>query len=171
MHVNNAAEIRACSFLICWSHVRVHAWGRESECMINPSRCCHPSRLKIGFGSCFAFGMLISFLSTLQMAKPTSFGLLYTLGNIVSVMATGFLIGPKRQLKGAFEKKRALATVIFIISMIGTLVAALYWKITIVVIIFIIFQFCALVWYTASYIPFAQSFITSTLQACCRRGA
>ena len=115
-------------------------------------------------------GMLISFLATLQMLKPMTFGLLYSLGNIVSFLSTGFLIGPKRQLKSACEAKRAAATIIFFVSIVGTITAAVYVKSIILVLILIVIQFSALVWYTASYIPFAQSFITSTLQAVCRRG-
>lgn len=89
---------------------------------------------------------------------------------MVSFMATGFLIGPKRQCKSACESKRALATIIFLVSIVGTIVAAVYVKSVILCIVLIIIQFCALVWYTASYIPFAQQMITSTCQACLRRG-
>jgi len=124
----------------------------------------------IGFGCCFFFGMLISLLSTLQIMKPLTFALLYSVGNVVSFLATGFLIGPKRQCKSACERKRAAATVIFLASIVGTIVAAVYVKSVALCIVLIVVQFCALVWYTASYIPFAQAFITSTLQACCRRG-
>jgi hypothetical protein len=76
-----------------------------------------------GFVGCIGFGLLITLLSFMFWAKPVSFALLYTLGNIVSVMSTGFLIGPKRQLKLAFHKKRVIATVTFLAAMILTLVA------------------------------------------------
>lgn len=47
----------------------------------------------IGFASCVGFGMLISFLSFLFLTKPTTFALLYTVGNLVAVASTGFLVG------------------------------------------------------------------------------
>jgi hypothetical protein len=106
----------------------------------------------IGFGACFIFGMFISFMSFFFLTRPTSFALLYTLGNIVSLAATGFVIGFLRQLKYAFAKKRVAATLIFLGAMILTLVSVLVLKITILAIFCVIIQFMALVWYTASYI-------------------
>lgn len=94
--------------------------------------------------------MLISMLATLQITKPLSFSLLYSLGNIVSFLSTGFLIGPKRQCKSACESKRAAATVIFLASIVATIVAAVYVKSVILCIFLIIVQFCALVWYTCA---------------------
>jgi hypothetical protein len=123
----------------------------------------------MGFASCFGIGMLISFLSTMQILKPLTFALLYSLGNFVSFLATGFLIGPKRQCKSACESSRALATFLFLGSIIATIVAAVYVKSVILCIFLIIVQFCALVWYTASYIPFAQSMISSTCRSCVGR--
>jgi len=128
----------------------------------------------IGFASCFGIGMLISLLSTMNIAKPTSFALLYSLGNMVSFLSTGFLVGPKRQCKYACERKRIIATLIFLVSMICTLLVALLYKGSgsIALCIFlIIIQFCALVWYTASYIPFAQQAISGFMKSCFGRAA
>jgi hypothetical protein len=119
----------------------------------------------IGFGSCLVFGMLISFLSFLFLTRPTSFALLYTLGNIVSLASTGFLIGFLRQLKYAFAKKRIAATLIFIFAMIMTLFSVLYLKITILAIFCVIIQFAALVWYTASYI---RGWHSRAVHKCCQ---
>jgi hypothetical protein len=46
--------------------------------------------------------------------------------------------------------------------------ACLQIKSVIVVILCIIIQFVALVWYTASYIPFAQDFLKRTVGSCFR---
>ena len=40
---------------------------------------------------------------------------------------------------------------------------------TVLCILLIVVQFCALVWYTASYIPFGHAFIVSTCKACAGR--
>lgn len=125
----------------------------------------------MGFASCFGIGMLISFLSTLQLLKPLTFALLYSLGNFVSFLSTGFLIGPKRQCKSACESSRAFATFLFLGSIVATIVAAVYVKSVVLCIFLIIVQFCSLVWYTASYIPFAQSIISSTCRSCAGRVA
>ena len=114
--------------------------------------------------------MVISLFSMLMLMRPTSFALLYSTGNVVSLAATGFLIGPKRQLRSAFAKKRVLATVLFLGAIAATLAVALTLHSTILCIVFIIIQFCALVWYTASYIPFAQAAISSAVKSCFARG-
>jgi hypothetical protein len=131
----------------------------------------------MGFGACFCLGMLISFLSTMNITKPTSFALLYTLGNIVSFLSTGFLVGPKKQCQYVCEKKRLFASLIFLGSMITTLGVAIGWKDdgstggakVFVCILLIIIQFCALVWYTASYIPFARQMIAGVCKSVCGR--
>lgn len=54
-----------------------------------------------GFGICFGSGFIISLLSTIffSFGNITGFAVLYTLGNIVSLMGTGFLIGFLSQFK------------------------------------------------------------------------
>jgi hypothetical protein len=79
----------------------------------------------IGFSICFGTGFLISFLSMMSLANPTRFALLYSLGNVISLLSTGFLVGPKKQIMTACARKRALATIIFFAAIAGTLWAAL----------------------------------------------
>jgi len=111
-----------------------------------------------GFGACFVFGLLCTLLSTVTLVflKLGAFGLLYSLGNISAIMSTMFLLGPMKQLKNMFQLHRAIATVIFIISIALTLMAALWWKNVALTVIFMIIQFCALFWYCLSYIPFGR---------------
>jgi len=138
------------------------AW--EAQCSLTRSQ------RMMGFGVCFGLGMLISFLSTFSILKPVSFALLYSLGNIVAFMSSGFLVGPRAQCRMACDKSRAVATTLFLSSMFATLLTALLMKPegsgkVALVILLIIVQFCSLVWYSASYIPFAQNIICSTCKA------
>ena len=60
-----------------------------------------------GFCGCFAFGWLITMMSFsrfvhLLRGEPVPFVLMYTLGNIISLCASMFLAGPKRQFKVRF---------------------------------------------------------------------
>jgi len=73
-------------------------------------------------------------------------------------------MGPMNQLKKMFDPTRLIATIVFIASVVMTLVSALVIKVGVLVLIFIIIQFLALAWYTISYIPFARDAIKS----CCR---
>ena len=68
-----------------------------------------------------------------------------------------------------FKKVRVVATCIYIACMIATLIVAFTIDehqsgIVILIIVLICAQFCALVWYAASYIPFARKAITG----CCK---
>ena len=86
--------------------------------------------------------------ATLSIANPVSFGMLYTFGNILSLFSTGFLVGPARQCKNMFHRKRVVATLIFLIALAATLGVAIGTKSMLLTLIMIVIQFCALVWYT-----------------------
>ncbi|KAJ3037956.1 hypothetical protein HDV00_001159 [Rhizophlyctis rosea] len=54
-----------------------------------------------GFGICFVAGFVVSILSTilLSVGSITGFAVLYTLGNVISLVSTGFLVGFITQFK------------------------------------------------------------------------
>ncbi|KAI8868934.1 SFT2-like protein, partial [Ramicandelaber brevisporus] len=87
------------------------------------------------------------------------FAVLYTLGNVVSLLSTMFLVGPVRQFKMAFAPVRLVATIIYLASMIVTLIVAIKTSKVVLCVIFIIIQICAMVWYAASYIPYGRALI------------
>ncbi|KAG9085302.1 hypothetical protein FRC07_013414 [Ceratobasidium sp. 392] len=68
-----------------------------------------------GFVGCLAIGFVLSILGTclLFLGALASFALLYTIGIIVSLIGTGFLIGFFKQLKVMFKPVRVVATIIF----------------------------------------------------------
>ncbi|KAI8617885.1 Got1/Sft2-like family-domain-containing protein [Chytriomyces sp. MP71] len=118
-----------------------------------------------GFGICFGVGFLLSILSTLLLSTGNigGFAVMYTFGNVVSVLSTGFLIGFLSQLKKMFDPSRLVAALIFIGSMIATLVVAFTLHSFILTLICCIVQWLALFWYSASYIPFARDLIKKCL--------
>eukprot|EP00162_Nutomonas_longa_P003007 comp13667_c0_seq4/m.19139 comp13667_c0_seq4/g.19139 ORF comp13667_c0_seq4/g.19139 comp13667_c0_seq4/m.19139 type:complete len:106 (+) comp13667_c0_seq4:125-442(+) len=95
--------------------------------------------------------------------KPEKFALTYTLGNILSLGSTAFLVGPVKQLKNMFDPSRAVASVVYVVSLVLTLVAALKMHSAPLSFIMIIIQLCALSWYVLSYIPFGRQIVSS----CC----
>jgi len=118
-----------------------------------------------GFCGCFVTGSLTSLLSSLSLAKGDipSFAFVYTVGNIISLCSTGVVWGPKRQCKKMFDKTRAIATSMYLMCIVTTLVFALCdlgMKTPVkvgVCIFFIVLQFIALCWYCLSYIPYARN--------------
>ncbi len=54
-----------------------------------------------GFAICFVLGVFISILATVMFSLTlnlATFGILYTLGNIVAISSTLFLMGPMNQV-------------------------------------------------------------------------
>lgn len=107
----------------------------------------------IGFGICFSVGWLLNLMSIFAVASiitsPAKFAVMYTVGNLLSLGATLFLWGPIKQIKSMFAPIRVVATCVFLASMITTIGLAYglkppkAWP----VIITMIIQFCAAVWY------------------------
>ncbi len=84
--------------------------------------------------------------------------------------STTFLVGPRKQVKYMFDKTRVVATLIYLVCLGATLWAGLTKQHIVLVIVLLLLQFCALVWYTASYIPYARQAIQSCLCSCVRGG-
>ncbi len=83
-----------------------------------------------GFASCFVIGCLISLSSLFSFTqllhgRPAAFAIKYTLGNIVAILSTAFLVGPSTQLKRMTSPVRWGAALVYVISMTATLVVAL----------------------------------------------
>ena len=134
--------------------------GQEEVCC---GLCPHLSmRERInGCMGCFCIGMIIGFLSTLSWwsGNIAEFAILYTLGNIISLCSSLFLWGPKRQWKNMSKAKRRWATALYFLMMILTLSLAFTHGPKPVILVAIFLQWCALIWYIASYIPFGQKMI------------
>ena len=129
-----------------------------------------------GFLACFIVGCLLSFLSIggifAAFLSPKKFAMLYSLGNLSSLGSTLFLIGPMRQLKRMFKKTRIFATILFLGSLIGTIVFSFYfdkqiWWHKLLLLVLILLQFLSLIWYTLSYIPFGQRIFKKICCAVC----
>ncbi|ETI54298.1 hypothetical protein, variant [Phytophthora nicotianae CJ01A1] len=83
----------------------------------------------IGFASCFVLGYIVSFGSTFALIagsdNGTKFGITYSLGNIISLCGSGFLVGPKQQLKLMFKPVRRIATIIYLVMIAVVFTVAL----------------------------------------------
>ncbi|XP_026472273.1 vesicle transport protein SFT2A isoform X2 [Ctenocephalides felis] len=126
------------------------------------------TRLK-GFIFCFVIGVLLSFLGSfaLFLSKDlTVFAVFYTIGNIVSLTSTCFLMGPVNQIKKMFAPTRIVATVIVAVSFAITLFAAIGLKNPGLALLFIIIQSLAMTWYSLSYIPYARDAVKKTVSSC-----
>lgn len=77
-----------------------------------------------------------------------------------------FLMGPKTQLKRMTRARRRWATAVYVLAMILTVTFALTLEgpmSKLIVLLCVFIQWCALIWYIASYIPYGQKLIVSVL--------
>eukprot|EP01038_Epipyxis_sp_PR26KG_P012318 gene12318-16522_t len=134
----------------------------------------------IGCCSLMVVGFLISLGSTLRLIElikgnPEPFAVMYTIGNILSMGSTCFLYGPWSQVKKMMASNRIFATAFYFFFMGLTLFLAFYPYYIPLRILFlvisIILQFVALVWYTLSYIPYGREMVKTCCRQTCCRGA
>jgi hypothetical protein len=145
----------------------------------NPCPCMELSyqQRMVGFVVFFVLGTICSCMSTMYVPmvviKPAKFAIPYTLGNLLSMGSTGFLVGLKRQCKSMFDGTRMAASSVFFASMFGTLYFAFIMKSGIGTMICVVVQLLAYAWYIASYIPFGRAMLQKCacgiVGCCCRR--
>ncbi|XP_067647291.1 vesicle transport protein SFT2B [Eurosta solidaginis] len=122
-----------------------------------------------GFCICFVLGIVLTFLGSLALFLHRGiviFAVFYTLGNIISMTSTCFLMGPVNQIKKMFSSTRLIATCIVLVSIAMTFVAAVMLHKPGLTLIFIIIQSLAMTWYSLSYIPYARDAVRNTISAC-----
>ena len=121
-----------------------------------------------GFGACFVIGGLMSVMSSFSLVRGDipQFAVLYSLGNVIALLSTGFVWGPKTQCKKMWKETRAIATGVYLVCIVATLTVATLPETTLekgaktgICITLIIIQFIALCWYCLSYIPYARSMV------------
>jgi hypothetical protein len=145
-------------------------WGLNEMC----PAMSYKQRL-LGFASCLAVGFCLTFGSFFRMVQlvggnPVPFVLFYSLGNVISLLGSFFLWGPLAQLKSMFEGVRVVATVVYLASLVLTLAVALvnpFPTQSLILVILIVVQFSAYVWYSLSYIPYAQRWLLSACSSWC----
>jgi len=112
-----------------------------------------------GFGGCLAAGFAISLVGSILFAvgSVASFAVLYTIGILVSLVGTGFLIGFKKQFTLMFKPVRLIAASAFIGSIVLVFISAFVIGSDPLVIVFAVTTFLAYAWYSLSYIPYART--------------
>jgi hypothetical protein len=96
------------------------------------------------------------------------FGVCYTFANIFLLASTFFLVGPMRQMRLMFAPARLISTIIYLAALGLTIFVAIKTHNALLVLLMVVIQFCAIVWYVASYLPFAQTLIKHSCGACAK---
>ncbi|KAJ8600186.1 hypothetical protein CTAYLR_001967 [Chrysophaeum taylorii] len=128
-----------------------------------------------GYVTCFFVSFILSIgsftrLVQLVQGNPAPFVIFYTLGNIMAIIGSLFLSGPKAQCKKMFDKTRIFATLFYFLSIFFTIFCAVYEGIPDngrigIIVMCIIVQWIAMLWYTISFIPYARDYVC---MVCCQ---
>ncbi|KAJ7533783.1 hypothetical protein O6H91_13G064600 [Diphasiastrum complanatum] len=132
------------------------------------SQGCNLSRTQriYGFIACLSLGLFCSILSSVVFLHPLKFAITYSLGNLLSLGSTAFLIGPQQQLNNMFDPVRLGCTLTYLVSMFFALFCSLHLHSRLLTLLAIGVEGCSLVWYTLSYIPFARAAVWQWIQSC-----
>lgn len=145
---------------------------KEPEGVMRVCACCPALSYKqrmTGFLLCFLFGMIVSFsalgsIGGLLLGNPRPFAVKYTIGNLLSLGSSSFLVGPAKQCRDMLAPERFLASAIYFATLFGTLFSAFWLKVQIVTFAFVLVQFAALTWYMLSYVPYGQACLKRTVK-------
>jgi hypothetical protein len=135
--------------------------------------CCPKMTLKqraIGWLVCSVIGWLLSIMATISLltsSDATTFAILYSIGQMLNIAGSVFLATPKGQWKAMTNKSRLVTSIVYVVSIILTLVIALATNIKPLVFLFLIIQVIAYYWYTISFIPFGQRLAKGIFKSCC----
>lgn len=108
------------------------------------------------FGGSVCCYLICIFLFPVLSLKPRKFALLWSLGSILFLVSFGVLQGFKAYLLHLFSSTRIIFSVVFITSIIMTLISSVGLKSIILSIIFAIVQLISAIWYTVSYFPMGK---------------
>ncbi|TDH69298.1 hypothetical protein CCR75_002545 [Bremia lactucae] len=141
--------------------------NQEKEGLLNElgQECGLTKRQRLyGAIGCYLFGVLCGILSTLMLyggpKHVKQFAFFYTLGSVCSIGSSLFLIGPLRQLKVMCMPVRRVACCIWMSAMTTTLIIAFAFpKAGPLVLLLVIIQYAAMLWYGASYVPYGRAIL------------
>ena len=125
-----------------------------------------------GFIGCFCCGWFMSVLGSIMLFKREirTFAVLYGFGQFIALCGTFFLSGPKKACKMVFAKKRIGAACTYIGMIIIVIACGLAKVQAGIVIVLLIVQLCAAVWYAASYFPYGRTILKNCITKPCAAG-
>ncbi|KAF4728566.1 hypothetical protein FOZ63_006052 [Perkinsus olseni] len=98
----------------------------------------------------------------LLVLDQNTLALTYTIGNVLQLLSTMFLVGPVRQFKNMFKENRAIAAAVYLLALFSTLYTCIRSPHRrVLILIAVIVQFLAILWYALTYIPYGRQMATS----------
>jgi len=135
---------------------------------VNPNGLDWETRLQL-FGGCFLLSIVCSLGGSFLIFnhKIAGFCILTSLGSILSLISSCFLMGPCGQIRKMLSPVRLTATILYLAMIVMTLVAGLVLASPPLAFLFTILQYVAMAWYSLSFIPYAREAVKSVVCSCC----
>ena len=105
--------------------------------------------------------------------SPLPFVATWTLGHIVCLLGTTFLIGPRKQLQGMFHESRRVPATAYVSTMAVTVIIVIVCVVLdrptgiwvgLVLVLLLLCQCACIAWYTISYIKFLHDYIKKKME-------
>ncbi|KAG7396563.1 hypothetical protein PHYBOEH_002128 [Phytophthora boehmeriae] len=118
----------------------------------------------LGAVGCYVLSGLFAFAATVMIFTGVHhvrfYALFYSLSNIATFCSLIFIMGQERLQKRMLSNKRSVSGRTWMWSLGLTVVVAFFWPSHwFIVILLLITQFCSMIWYGATYIPFGRKFL------------
>jgi Got1/Sft2-like family len=149
--------------------------GSSEPCACLPSLTWRERYL--GCGVCMVAGYLLSMgslwrLGALLTGHPLPFVFNATIGNLLALAGSCFLMGPSAQMSRMWHDQRRIATTAYLGSLLLTLIVAFWHGLflqSLWLVLLMLIQFIAITWYCLSYIPYAQDAVMGYLSRVMQR--
>lgn len=143
--------------------------SEENSCYDNLCPKLSLQHRLIGFITCGCIGYFLSFLGSISLftGDVTTFAILYVIGNIIALCATGFFFGPKTHCKKMWNQDRRWSTAFYLSMLLIVFCVAITEQNVWLVIFLLIIQVLAGIWYAASYIIGGRAMIIAFLKSTC----
>jgi hypothetical protein len=94
-----------------------------------------------------------------------AFAELYIIGNLIAISATAFFVGCRKLYNRMTAKTRRVGTAVWFSLMIAIFVCAILKVPLAIILVLLVAETLAGIWYAASYIPYGRRMIVSCCQA------
>mmetsp|Transcript_8821 Transcript_8821/g.14680 ORF Transcript_8821/g.14680 Transcript_8821/m.14680 type:complete len:288 (-) Transcript_8821:153-1016(-) len=137
------------------------------------AQCCPKLTYKqriYGYATTCAIGWVLSLIGTLVLFGGTSaanirlFIILYVLGNIIALCASGFLSGPAAQCRKMWLKTRRFTTAFYLFMIVVVFVVAVLKQNVFLVLFLLVIEILAGSWYSLSFIPFGRKVVLAFIR-------
>jgi hypothetical protein len=116
------------------------------------------------FGLSFLGGVIMlvlafMYLPQILLGQTSKFAMSYTLANILLLLSSAFLVGPRTQFESMFHSSRITISIVYVISLLAVMYSAWQIRSMFVLIPLLIVQFLSLLSYVLSYFPYGASMV------------